>query len=1084
MSGVKNKTLPPPDQRQRDQALSADGSYIVQAPAGSGKTTLLVQRYLQLLAVVRRPEEILAITFTRAAAMEMKQRVLAELQQDTPLTQAIRQQDSAHGWMLNRNPNLLKIQTIDSFATELATQIPGDQSAEGMSIDDKPEHFYLQAGRNVLSKLFTSDPSSFYVSQFLTALDNNADTADRLLTAMLAKRDQWLDVARRITSLALSGDEEIPTTLNRAIEDLQEALLKPLQRRLSDDDHQMVQHIAEVIDQDSDILALLPLMFTQAGSLRKAIDRRQGEAFADKEFKGEFLSWLASLRERDLEPLLFACSQLPGLQEDPDAFDTLIATGVTLALAAAELESLLQQRRSLDFTGMLMRASAGLEDEQGPTDLALYWDYRISHLLVDEFQDTSRSQFQFFNLLTAGWTPGDGNTFFAVGDPMQSVYRFRDADVSIFAHCWQHGLPNVPLEPLQLSANFRSSPELVAWNNALFSQLFPAEGLPHLGAIPFSPAQAQQSQTSDRGEQSTPILQHAFVDEHAEAQAIAAHIKGLLARIRDDSDEKIGVLCRARTHLPLLLQTFKAEGIDFTSTDIDSLAAEPIVTDLLTLHRLLLRPSDRLAWFSLLRSPMIGLTLKQLEHLVPEDDLLEACVRLQPQEPRLQRLVSAIEWARHRLFELPPCEVVEGCWMRLGGVDAYPEAALIHAQAWFDLLESVRDQAWDPTHVAEKTADLYAQDHSHARVQVMTIHKSKGLEFTHVILPNLGRRGRPDEANLLLWRPTPNGLLVGIRQDPVHQWLRFEEKSRSENEVKRLLYVACTRAEQSLWLSTASQRPKPAGLAQYLPDLAVPKTEEPVPESDETDKPTVPEAYQGLLRRLPGDYRWSAESALLDEGSSPAAVGLDGALAVEGAIHPITSATEHEDDRSNRFNLSLGNLVHLSLAHIGEQHRQSREVDMEHLRSRMQSWLPKLDAPTQQWTQVLDAALEHIRLTLADANGQWLLQAHPGGHFEWPVTIATTTGPRRLIFDRIFQGPDAWWIVDFKTSQPQEHESLEDFLNEERQRYRPQLNQYHRALSALLQQHPNPLSHEASSPLAIRTGLYFTGLARLEELTH
>lgn len=210
MSSLPSESVPQ-DQPQRLRALSVTESFIVQAPAGSGKTSLLVERYLHLLATVRRPEEILAITFTRAAAMEMKQRVLSALKKDTPLIQAIRRQDASNGWMLAQNPNLLKIQTIDSFATELATQIPGNQSAEGMAIEDKPNPLYLQAARNVLSKLFTADPSNFYVGQFLQALDNNADSADKLLTGMLAKRDQWLDVSRRITGLALNSSGELQT---------------------------------------------------------------------------------------------------------------------------------------------------------------------------------------------------------------------------------------------------------------------------------------------------------------------------------------------------------------------------------------------------------------------------------------------------------------------------------------------------------------------------------------------------------------------------------------------------------------------------------------------------------------------------------------------------------------------------------------------------------------------------------------------------------------------------------------------------------------------------------------------------------
>ena len=423
----------PPDQRERERALNWEQSFIVQAPAGSGKTSLLVERYLHLLAHVQRPEEILAITFTRASAMEMKQRVLDALHKDTALTRAIRAQDHANNWQLRRNPHLLKIQTIDSFATELATQIPGEQSADGMRIEDKPEALYQQAARDVLGQLFARESSHIYISEFLAALDNNADSAERLLTTMLGKRDQWLDVARLIMSLALQDSSALTNTLDRAIHDLRSALLIPLEQSLSPADHTMIQRLAQATEQAANIESLLPMILTQSGTIRKTVDRRQHIAFTDKPLKEQTVAWLKDLDERKLAGVLQACARLPDGLNNPG---TLIATGVTLALAAAELESLLQNRRSLDFTGMLIRASRGLRDEQGPTDLALYWDYRINHLLIDEFQDTSRSQYEFFSLLTEGWEADDGNTFFAVGDPMQSIYRFRDADVSIFSRCW------------------------------------------------------------------------------------------------------------------------------------------------------------------------------------------------------------------------------------------------------------------------------------------------------------------------------------------------------------------------------------------------------------------------------------------------------------------------------------------------------------------------------------------------------------------------------------------------------------------------------------------------------------------------
>ena len=1069
----------PPDQHERERALNWEQSFIVQAPAGSGKTSLLVERYLHLLAHVQRPEEILAITFTRAAAMEMKQRVLDALHKDNALTRAIRIQDQANNWQLRSNPHLLKIQTIDSFATELATQIPGEQSADGMRIEDKPEALYQQAARDVLGQLFARESSFIYISEFLAALDNNADSAERLLTIMLGKRDQWLAVARLITSLALQDSSALTDTLDRAIHDLRSAILTPLEQSLSPRDHAMVQRIAQATEQEANIKSLLPIILTQSGTIRKTVDRRQHIAFTDKLLKEETVAWLKDLDERKLTGVLQAGSRLPDVLDNPG---TLIATGVTLALAAAELEALLQNRRSLDFTGMLIRASKGLRDEHGPTDLALYWDYRIKHLLIDEFQDTSRSQYEFFSLLTEGWEANDGNTFFAVGDPMQSIYRFRDADVSLFSRCWEHGLPNIVLEPIQLSANFRSAKALVNWNNELFSTLFPKNSLPELGAIRFSPATAQrdESAASKAGGycRAPGVILKNFGDERQEAEAIAQHIVELTQGLTANDSGTIGILCRTRGDLPVLLQALKRSGIPFTSTDIDSLAEEPIVRDLLSLHRLLLRPVEPLAWFSILRSPMVGLTLEQLEAFADSADIFGLAEHYAKSEPALARFTQAYAWAQSRLYELPICEVIEGCWMRLGGTDAYPVSKLPHAQRWFDLLESMDEKGSDPDALLTKTGDLYAQDASQSRVQVMTIHKSKGLEFTHVILPNLGRRPRTQETDLLLWRPTQNGLLIGIKQDPVHQWLTFEEKSRNENEIKRLLYVACTRAEHSLWLSTALADERPAGLAKYLPAMDTVEPHKPTgtalpTESLTKSKDTVAVDRQGYFARLPREYRW-------ENPAMRAAADAADSTPDEASI--ANEAAPEADERSNRFNLSLGNLVHLALAHVGNGLLMQKPFEQHLLEAAMYDWLPRLDATPDQWPDVMAHALAQIARTLEDPAGLWLLQPHPHGRFEWPVTTVINANPKRFVIDRLFVSDGHWWIVDFKTSAPANGITTDHFVAEELLRYRAQLAQYQHILEILVREQREHDEGAALPDVPIKTALYFTALSRLERI--
>ena len=196
----------PPDSAARDQALDVSRSFIVQAPAGSGKTELLIQRILSLLATVRQPEEILAITFTRKAAGEMKERLLLALERATDATppaeaherttweRAVRvlQQDAELGWNLRANPSRFQVMTIDSFCSGLSRRMPwltrlGDQPG----ICDDPEKLYRQATENYLAIIESSEQSSS-ITRILEHLDNRLDRLRDLLINMLGRRDQWI----------------------------------------------------------------------------------------------------------------------------------------------------------------------------------------------------------------------------------------------------------------------------------------------------------------------------------------------------------------------------------------------------------------------------------------------------------------------------------------------------------------------------------------------------------------------------------------------------------------------------------------------------------------------------------------------------------------------------------------------------------------------------------------------------------------------------------------------------------------------------------------------------------------------------
>ncbi len=1050
-------------------ALNIGGSYIVQAPAGSGKTSLLVERYLNLLMIVQRPEEILAITFTKAAAAEMKARILVTLNEDSELALRVTRRDAEMGWKIRYNPSRLKIQTIDSFAKELATQIPGLHSVSGMDIAKDAKPLYEAAAQSLLGQLYSDNPAKNYIADFLAMLDNNAITAQRLLIAMLTKRDQWLDLTSHLSRQASENFAQIANYVNAALGELHNDVLAPLHNAITENDEAMLVTIADHTGLEPEWPAILPLLLTQKFTFRSRLTKSQHEAFLNKEFKALVAQWITSLDERGLQSVLGNYQQLPSFEISETDQERILVVSICLSLAAIELEKIFHRQRIIDFTGILMRAVTGLRDEDEPTDLALHWDYRIKHMLIDEFQDTSHSQYRFFSLLTEGWQADDGSTFFAVGDPMQSIYRFRDADVSIFDQCREHGIGSIALTPLNLTANFRSCKSLVQWNNELFNDLLPAQGTSRLGAVNFSAAIPIQAD-----EPATQLACKYFSAEALEIQSMVAQIETLIAQ---DNSTSIGILCRARNHLPSLLQALQAANIDSQGTDIDPLASEPIIQDLMSLHRVLLQPSDQLSWFSLLRSPMIGALLKTLEPLASGSEISDAVSELDASQAEFARLQNALDWARPKLYEHPLCEVLEGCWIRLGGMDAYAEEHIVHAMRWFELLENEGLNGYDCDQVSIAVNQLYAQSVQAAQVQIMTIHKSKGLEFDHVFLPFLSKRMASDSPSLMLWQPSSEGLLVGVNGDPIHSWLKHEERIRSDNEKKRLLYVACTRAKTGLFMSYSVEENKAAiGLAKHLENYAEAALSPPTP--------SLP-----LVQPANADVPIDEQIAATEIKPARRLTHLPRNYTVDLAIAGVNAAAEsllltdeegaQTDDNpaSNPFELALGNLIHKALAWLGDTHAitQGHSSALQKIQTRLPNWIEQSGCDATHWPQLEAQAYQHLSTTLASESGQWVLSSHNNAHCEWPLTGVIGNAVRNLILDRCFVANDVVWIIDYKSATPSDDpsadESLESFLAAECQRYYSQLADYKTVVSALYE-----------DALPVRCALFFTGLGQLKEL--
>src|SRR5712691_9693532 len=466
---------PVADFKARKKALDPRHSFIVQAPAGSGKTELLIQRYLVLLSGVAQPEEIAAITFTIKAAAEMRARVLEALaaaragarpaEPHLALTwehaRAALERDRAQGWRLEENAARLRIQTFDALCVSLTRQMPvlAAFGAQPEPLEDS-SRLYREAARATLALLEENDRRADLVATLLAHLDNNAETAEALLADMLARRDHWLrqtSNARDRGALEAALAAECRAQIARA-----RALFpaKPPVRLPAAEDMARWKQLAAAL-------------LTQRGEWRKS------DAAAQR------LSGKEPLREA-----LAVVKRLPDPRYSDEQWEVLEAILRVLPLAVAELKLVFAAHGRADFVEIAHGASTALGRPEAPTDLLLSLDYRIQHILVDEFQDTSFTQFELLEKLTAGWTPGDGRTLFLVGDPMQSIYRFREAEVGLFLRARRDGIGSVSLEPIELSANFRSQAGIVEWVNETFSGVMPQREDAIAGAVPYRPSVA------------------------------------------------------------------------------------------------------------------------------------------------------------------------------------------------------------------------------------------------------------------------------------------------------------------------------------------------------------------------------------------------------------------------------------------------------------------------------------------------------------------------------------------------------------------------------------------------------------------
>ncbi|MCC6162244.1 MAG: UvrD-helicase domain-containing protein [Acidobacteria bacterium] len=835
----------PVDQAARSYATDPLHHVVLEASAGTGKTRVLVERYLALLTAGVDPRHVLAITFTRKAAAEMRERIVAELQRSHPGV-----------WQTLRDrADEIAVSTIDAFCFSLLREFPLEAGLDpGFSLADETEVARLvetsldRTLRECRERAPYDEGIRLVLAQM--ALPRLAEGLRALLArrfvAPAALRHYLGRQARHVRSEA-SAAEGARDALRAALPAVPGGLQAWMASGPQDVAHWTLTRIdIERLIAPSERVPMTPAdvraaldgfsrwVLTQTGAAR----RKPASA------RPTFASSSAYEVHRDgLEAV--AQAVIATRRGFEASLNVLLARAIRRVFRLAHRRYLqtLMLHDALDFSEVLHRAVQllGQMDEFSRSRFRL--EARYQHVLVDEFQDTSRLQWQLVASLVHAWGDGVGlghegplpPSLFLVGDRKQSIYGFRDADVGLLdeAVAFVQGLAADSAPRQAISQSFRSHPDLLAFANDLAAGMVTSRA---------PAAVAFRYEEDDRfplpaghvvGREPEPRL-GLLVGEDVDACAsgVAAEIvrlldEGTITERGADAPRRvrpgdIAVLFRSReSHREFekalsarAIPSYVYKGLGFYDSDE--------IKDLVALVRALAAPESNLRAAAFLRSGFVGLSDDALRRLAPElaarvwapgadegefseDDRL-ALAKVRAAWPQWVALVD----------RLPPVDVLD----HVLSASAHAVTLRGHRQAqarenvkkFRGLVRRIQNRGYATmARIAAHIDRLSAGDESNAAVDavgavtLMTVHASKGLEFPIVFLVNM-TRGTGGF-------PPPLRVLAGDSgEDPIVGVARYEpgataaEQVRAREESKRLMYVAVTRARERLYLSAPAQK--------------------------------------------------------------------------------------------------------------------------------------------------------------------------------------------------------------------------------------------------------------------------------------
>ncbi|MFD1408970.1 UvrD-helicase domain-containing protein [Kroppenstedtia eburnea] len=812
-----------PEQVQAVHSLDTD--CIVSAGAGSGKTRVLVERYLTILDRHRSEPDcvdgIVAITFTEKAATEMKDRIRLGIRQRMEAARVRGEDEEVACWYrFLISAERIRVSTIHSFCTTLLREHPVEADVDPAFgvLDEREAGLLLREA--VLETLVSA----------VKGMEGNAPGSLAALWGPAGLRTRFAAVYRE-----MAGNGWDPATLSGrtlqhfsdTVDQLQRGFRRMLEEvRKAGEDLQRVKggkkatdfqrewpRLAIGLEEETTPEVVLPLLEEIMGLLGGNWGRKEEVILP---------------RDRMKEAVSQAWQTAGSLAFSPEEESVLRWVLQVMEQVDARYKKKKEERNRLDFDELQFRAVTLLREHPR---ICRQVRSRIRYLMVDEYQDTNEAQKQLVDLLRPG---PDGERIpgklFVVGDPKQSIYRFRGAEVAVFGRTRDEILQSGGKE-VALVDNFRSDGALVGFINGIFDKLM--KGAPG-EANHYQPARA--SRPAGDG----PRVEFLAVDaagadpRKVEAAAIARRICELVEEGIPYGG--IALLFQAMTHVKEVEEALIREGIPCHVVGGSGFFAQQEIFDLLNMMRILEDPADTLAMVGVLRSPFCGVSDETLLRLAQGEGWVltrEEWVEregLPPEERRkLKQFLHQFERYRRIKGRVPAAELLSDLLEQSGYIHvtwSTPRGKQARAnldkflqllRQWKDVdttsLRSILEKVVRLTEMEDRETEAPVEAEDGNSVRLMSVHQSKGLEFPVVFVPDLARKPLIDVPDFKLDREA--GLVVrlvdesGEKRDPF-RWQRVMERERelSREESVRLFYVATTRAEQRLILSGVPEEHK------------------------------------------------------------------------------------------------------------------------------------------------------------------------------------------------------------------------------------------------------------------------------------